>query len=124
MQLQSRHYKSSDETTGGFNEFSLDLNSNKKLLLTITTSKAGEQNEAGSVWENKTQSITGTWNTDNEKIICSFDKPKSSIDSIFIDTDWKDAFTKKELVTFSQKLDTAYIYGFPCQLNNDTLKLN
>ncbi len=113
--LPERHYKSTDETTGGFNDFSLDLNSNKKLTLTIRTSIVVEENEAGTVWERPTKIVAGNWDRKNENIICSFNEPKSSIDSIFLNTDWRDIIDKS-IVTFSQNADTAFIYGIPCTL--------
>jgi hypothetical protein len=110
--LSERQYKSTDEVTGGFNNFSLALHSNGKLELTIKTSVAVEEKEAGTEWEPKTRTVTGKWNLKNEIINYSIDEPESSLDSIFVDTDFN--FSNKPIIAFSQKLDTAYIYGIPC----------
>lgn len=110
--LSERHYKSTDEVTGGFNNFSLDLNSNGKLELTIEVSIQVKQSEAGEEWETNSKTVTGKWDIKNERIDYAFDEPKSSIDSIFVNTNFGNI--DKPLITFSQKLDTAYIYGIPC----------
>lgn len=111
--LLERHYKSQDEATGGFNIFSLDLYSNGKLELTIETSIVVEEKETGTVWETQSKKVMGKWDIQNEVLNCSLDEPKTSIDSIFINTDFSN-FTNKSLLAFSQKSDTAYIYGIPC----------
>lgn len=111
--LPERHYKSIDEATGGFNKFLLDLFSNGKLELTVETSIVIEQNEAGTIWEKKQKKITGKWSLLNETIRYSLDRPKSSIDSVFLNTDF-DYLLNNPIIRFSSKLDTAYIYGIPC----------
>lgn len=115
--LKERHYKSSDEVTGGFNDFSLDLFSNGTLRLTIETSVVIEEKETGTIWETKPKIVTGRWYLIDKRFNYMFDESESSIDSIFINTDFID-FIKKPILNFSQALDTVYIYGIPCLLTN------
>lgn len=113
--VSERHYQSSDAATGSFNKFSLDLNPNGKLKLIITTSKEVGDDVAGTSWETRDKTVKGKWEVQGEIITCLFDESKQSIDSVFIDTDFS-GFSDKALIVFSQKLDTAYIYGIPCVL--------
>ncbi len=113
--LLERHYKSIDEATGGLYYFSLDLNSDKKLVLTLKAYTQVKQSKAGEQWESICKDITGKWDIKDKTVIYSFDKLKSSIDSIFILTEFGNI--EKPILSFSQKLDTAYIYGIPCIIN-------
>ena len=113
--LTEKHYKSTDEITGGFNNFSLDLFPSGTLRLTIETSFVIEENDTGIIWETKPKTVTGNWYLKDQKIIFSFDEPNTSIDSIFINTDFID-FINNPILEFSQEFDTAYIYGIPCLL--------
>ncbi len=117
LDLTERHYKSTDETTGGFNNFSLDLFSDGKLRLTINTSIFIEEKETGAIWQTKSKTVTGSWDMKDERISYTIDELKASIDSIFIDSDFSNMI-KYPLLTFSSALDTAYIYGIPCLLKN------
>ena len=112
--LSERHYKSTDEATGGFYIFSLDLFYNGKLELTLEVSIQAKQSEEGEEWETSRKHVTGKWNRKDETITYSFDESKPSIDSIFINTDFSNI--NKPVITFSQKYDTAYVYGIPCVL--------
>jgi hypothetical protein len=118
--LPESHYKSTDEATGGFNDFSLDLFSDGTFSLMIETSVLIEEKGTGSVWETKPKKVKGTWKMKDEKINYSFEEPKSSIDSVFFNTDFYD-FIKKPILSFSQKLDTAYVYGIPCAIINSNV---
>lgn len=113
--LQERHYKSIDESTGGLYYFSLDLNSDKKLVLKLKVYTQVKQSEAGEEWESICKDVTGKWDIKDKSVIYTFDKLKSSIDSIFIKTEFGNI--DKPILSFSQKLDTAYIYGIPCLIN-------
>lgn len=115
--LPTRHYKSLDNVTGGFNDFSLDLFSDGKLALIIKTSKAVHETDSGTTWEIITKTVNGTWNINNKKINYSLDKPESSVDSVFINTGFNE-FMSRPILIFSQKQDTAFIYGLPCILTN------
>ena len=117
LDLPERHYKSTDETTGGFNDFALDLLSDGTLRLTITTSIFIEEKETGTIWQTKSKTVTGNWDMKDERINYTIDEPKVSIDSIFRDSDFAD-FIQYPLLTFSPTLDTAYIYGISCLLTN------
>jgi len=112
----SRYYRSPVEATGGFYSFSLELKSDRKLELSIEVSIQVTQSEEGEVWESNSKNITGKWVLNNKQINCSFDEPKSDIDSIFINTEFNNI--DKPVVVFSQNLDTAFIYGIPCLLKN------
>ncbi len=114
--LPERHYKSLDEATGGFNEFYLELNSNQELILQIESSKTVSITDTGNIIESRAKTVTGKWTMSNSHINCTFNESKFAIDSFFIDTDFNDTFVKKQLIKFSPKLDTAYIYGIPCKL--------
>ena len=111
-----RHYKSLDEATGGFHKFYLILNSNQELILQIESSKTVAITDTGNIIESRSKTVRGKWVMNNSQINCKFNDTKSSIDSFFIDTDFNDNFVKKQLIKFSTKLDTAYIYGIPCEL--------
>ena len=65
QELSSKHYKSQDEITGGFNDFQLDLESNGDLRLQITTSKEVSQDTTGVIWETMTNSAYGKWRLSN-----------------------------------------------------------
>jgi hypothetical protein len=111
------HYESLDDFTGGFCNFSLDLNSNGRLFLRI---EAAETPDSGLTFFYPVKNVTGKWKTKNSSIDCTFDDTRSSIDSFFIKTDYKDQFFDSKIVTFSQKLDTAFIFGIPCVLVNSS----
>ena len=113
-----RYYKSLDIATGGFNNFSLNLKSNGQFELYICSAKTITVTDSGNTVEMPTKTITGKWTIKNKIIDFKFDKPKSSIDNFFIDTDSKEIFKNKQLLIFSQRLDTAYIYGIPCILTD------
>lgn len=112
QKLPEKNYLSLDEATGGFYNFSLSLHNTGKLELTMQFLSAIEQNDPGTEWKPTTQFITGKWNIENGKINYFFDEVKPSMDSLLKITDFD--FTKKAVLVFSDKLDTAYIYGIPC----------
>jgi hypothetical protein len=111
----SRDYASLDKFTGGFNDFSLHLDSNGSLKLTLSTSILENENDSGSTWSSRTKIVLGRWELKNSKIEFSFKKSKAEIDSTFINTDWEYLKLKSTLI-FSNNLDTAYVYGVPCIL--------
>ena len=103
----------------------MDLESNGDLRLQITTSKEVSQDTTGVIWETMTNSAYGKWRLSNGFINYSFNDSKSAIDSFFIQTDWFDNFHDKPLLSFSKKLDTAFIYSLPCILTEcETVILN
>ena len=110
----SRVYTSPVEATGGFFNFSLNLKPDGNLDLTIEISVQVKQSQSGEIWESHNESVKGIWILKNKSIQCSFNKSKSSIDSIFYNTEFGNL--DKPLLSFSQKLDTAFIYGIPCIL--------
>jgi hypothetical protein len=110
----ARFYKSSDEVTGGFYDFSLDLKSNGTLKLDIKVSTHVKQSVSGIEWQSNSSTITGKWFIDRKTIKYILDKPETYIDSIFLTTDFNFKNGGKSLITFSSKFDTAYIYGVPC----------
>lgn len=112
--LSERYYKSSDEVTGGFNDFSLFLHSDGKLILTIKTAIAEAQQETGTQWAIKTKTVEGEWQIKNNIINYSIVHPLST-DSIFTNLNLN--FANKPILSFSPKLDTAYVYGIPCALS-------
>lgn len=113
----SRHYESPNEFTGGFCNFSLDLNSNGRLFLRI---EAVETPDSGLTFFNQVKNVTGKWIIKNSSIDCIFNDTRSSIDSFFIKTDYKDQFIESKILAFSQKFDTAFIFGIPCILENNS----
>jgi hypothetical protein len=123
LYAQTKYYKIIDEASSGFNDFSLILKPNNKTILTLKTSKTADQNESGTVWEESTEIVTGNWKIKNNKIICSFDKPKSSIDSFFHNSIFE-GFINKPLIVFSKNSDTVYIYGIPCIRLKDPLEID
>jgi hypothetical protein len=110
-----RDYQSIDLNTGGFNNFSLHLDSKGILKLVLTTSTPDKEDNDGSTWSSKSQIIYGKWNLNDEKIEFSLEKSKSEIDKLFNGTDWKE-LAKYPVLTFSHSSDTAYIYSIPCVL--------
>jgi len=114
--LKERHYKSMDVATGGFTDYSLDLNTNGSLLLSLTFSKIIDEDSTQFVENLPTKSVTGKWILKNNEIMCKFNDSKSVLDSIFFDIETRKENTKKQIVTFSKKLDTAFIYEIPCIL--------
>lgn len=114
--MPSRIYKSSDEVTGGFYNFSLNLKGNGLLELDIKTSKQTKQSQAGVEWESNENMLSGRWFKDNKTIKYVLDKPNSFIDSIFLDTDFNFNSSKRPVISFSSKIDTAFIYGIPCAI--------
>ncbi|MEO0156976.1 MAG: hypothetical protein ABIL07_07670 [candidate division WOR-3 bacterium] len=116
-----RFYKSSDEVTGGFYCFSLDLKSDRTFKLNVEVTKQVKQSESGVEWESSNSIIiTGKWFFHRKMIKCIFDKQESYIDSIFLTTDFNIISAKKRpIISFSSKFDTAYIFGIPCLANEN-----
>jgi len=112
--LPERIYVSSDEVTGGFYKFSLELKSDGRVDLDLIVSIAEEQDKSGVEWESYNNKISGKWSMDGKSIKCILDKPKTSIDSIFIGSTFN--YINKPVISFSSQMDTAYIYGIPCPL--------
>lgn len=108
-------YVSSDNVTGGFNEFILKLDSLGFVELSINSSELAGETDAGSIWNGRQFTANGWWYLDKNKIRIQFQKSKNSIDSIFKGTEWEHLIDKP-LIEFSENNDTAYIYGFPCLL--------
>ncbi|MEI6697354.1 MAG: hypothetical protein WCO13_14970 [Bacteroidota bacterium] len=105
------HYKSQDEITGGFSDFKLDLESTGKLKLSIKLANNESNNEAGGLISFKERIISGNWSYNDNKINYSLFQTQSFIDSIANEM----GINKKiKLLTFSKKLDTAFIYEIPC----------
>lgn len=125
LDFSGGYYKSPVELTGGFHEFALDLKSNGNLELSMELSRTIYSTEAGTFLESSTKTVTGNWSIKNKRIYCTFNEPKSSIDNFLDSSDFKGAFFGKQLVTFSNKLDTAIIYGVPCILTDcETTRLH
>ena len=105
------HFKSQDELTGGFSDYQLDLYSDNKLKLKIEFSKEDEYTDGGAIRSSIKEELTGAWHLKNNTINYKFDQRKSFIDSIVNEI----RFNKKDsILRFSNKLDTAYIFGIPC----------
>lgn len=113
--LTERHYKSDENVTGGFNNFSLDLKASGNLVLTIETFVAADRNLAGTIFEPKTKKVTGEWDEKKGIIIYTFNEPKFTIDSVFINTNYSE-LTTNPVLKFSDKLDTVFVYGIPCKI--------
>ena len=111
--LATRHFKSPEKFTGGFNNFELNLDKNGHLELFIETSIEKSQNNAGTVWELRQKKVNGSWTLKNNTIKCEFDEAKTSIDSVFMNSAFT-LLTKEELIRFNKKRDTVFIYGIPC----------
>jgi hypothetical protein len=118
--LPARFYKSPDEVTGGFYDFSLDLKSDGKFKLEIGVSILVKQSESGVEWTTDGKTVTGNWSIKRGSINCKLDEPKSSVDSIFKNTTFSNV--EKPVIVFSSKLDTAYIYGIPCVISEKPAK--
>lgn len=110
--LTTRLYKNSEETTGGFCDFYLELSKDGILNMNVLYFKDVDQTDAGTVWQPNNQTFSGKWFKDKKSIKYVFDNPKSYIDSLFFDSDFIN--TNKPLLYFSPNIDTAYIYGIPC----------
>ena len=132
----SKHYKSLDEFTGGYNDFLLDLESNGDLRLFIKSYKTVSDSAIGNSAESRSKVLTGKWGLNNGFVDYSLNESRSAIDSFYLDTDFANTFNDKHRLTFSLKLDTAYIFGIPCIITgceteilstnnqyNDTLKV-
>ncbi len=113
--LKERHYESRDESTGGLYYFSLDLKSNKKLILKLKAYTQVKQSESGEEWESISKHVTGKWEIKNMKVMYTLDESKSSIDSIFYNTEFGNI--DKPILSFSAQFDTAFIYGIPCSIS-------
>jgi hypothetical protein len=111
--LKPRNYKSLDLFTGGYNQFELHLKSDAKFEMILQTSRSIPSESPGDTWTEMSKTENGTWSIRNNKIDCRFMNKKSSIDSLFDNSDFKD-FKEKDLLSFSINLDTAFIYGIPC----------
>jgi len=108
----TRLYINSEETTGGFCDFSLKLNKNGTFNLNVLYFSEVEQTEAGTIWQPNNETLTGKWYKNKKSIKYVFDKPKTYIDSLFFDSGFIDI--DKPILTFSSNIDTVYIYGIPC----------
>jgi uncharacterized protein YegP (UPF0339 family) len=115
--LKTRSYKSLDLFTGGFNQFELYLKSDGKFEMILQTSRSIVSDSNGDTWTEISKNEKGTWSIRKNKISCTFINNKSSIDSLFENSDFRD-FQEKDLLKFSLDLDTAYIYGIPCLLED------
>lgn len=125
QELSSKHYKSQDEITGGFNDFYLDLESNGTLRLLMNSSELVSQDSSGVIWEKITKLVSGKWYLDNGAIKYSFNESKATIDSFFVHTDWYSTFHDKPILSFSKMLDTAFVFSLPCILTEcETVILN
>lgn len=113
--LTSMHFGSLDEYTGGFKDYSLDLDSNGKLLLTVIVFLPDTINEKGTEWVSNSKIFTGKWWIKNKHIRLTINEPKDTNDLIFNNPDY-DFLKKKPTIQFSNTQDTAYIYGIPCIL--------
>ena len=111
--IKPRHYKSLDKFTGGFNTFELFLKENGELELIISTSKCIESDQPRDPWSVSSKNVKGKWIFQNGKIICDFSPKKTSIDSVFDNSDFSE-LKQKDLLSFSKDMDTAYIYSVPC----------
>jgi hypothetical protein len=111
--LTEQHYKSTDNLTGGFNDFSLDLYSDGKLVLTVTTSVNTQESYSGVIRETFTKKVNGKWSIKNNRINYVLYTPKSSVDSIFLNSDFNELMSR-QLIEFNQNRDTVWIYGIPC----------
>ena len=113
-----RNYQSLDVFTGGYNDFQLDLKSNGSLNLLIKATQTNSNTESGNIEVDTSMNVTGKWKITNSRIVCTFDYPRSSIDSFFIKADFTNTFFDRQIVTFSPNLDTAFIFGIPSILIN------
>ncbi|MCK6612472.1 MAG: hypothetical protein L6Q78_15705 [Bacteroidia bacterium] len=113
-QNEGRFYKSTDEVTGGFADFSLTLQPNNELELNIELASQVDENEAGSVVINKKKNVKGKWTLENDIFSYNLDESKASIDSFFQNTAY-DYLIKSPPIQIFWKTDTAYIYGIPCK---------
>jgi hypothetical protein len=111
--IKPRHYKSLDEFTGGFNTFELFLKENGELELIVNTSKSAESDQSGEIWSVSTKTFQGKWIYKSGRIAYDIFTNKSSIDSVFENSDFSE-LKQSELLSFSKNMDTAYIYGVPC----------
>lgn len=112
--LETRHYQSLVDSSG-YNQFDLRLSKNGKLELRIMTSRAIPSESIGDSWTEYIDTTRGLWSFKNNKINCIFFDTKSDIDKVFDNSDFKE-FKNRELLFFSNDMDTAYIYGIPCTL--------
>ncbi len=115
-QLTERLYESKDETTGGFNKYSLDLKSNGKLALKLESSKTITLTDSTSQIENLRKTVLGKWSVGNNVINYSLNDSISSIDSFWVKTDFASNIGIHNCISFTSKLDTAIIYGIPCSM--------
>ena len=110
---KDRQYVSLDYYTGGFINFNLILEKNGDLRLLIETFIAIEENDSGTSWKTRKKEVNGNWKGEKGKIRCDFIVNKNSMDSIFLNTNFEE-ITSRELIRFNSKMDTVFIYGFPC----------
>lgn len=116
-ELKTRSYKSLDFFTGGFNQFELHLKSDGKFEMTLQTSRSIISDSDGDTWTQISKTERGFWSIRKNIISCTFINNKTSIDSLFENSDFRD-FQEKHLLRFSSDLDTAYIYGIPCLIED------
>lgn len=116
IQLTERHFKNSDQTSGGFLDVKLDLNPDKTLRLTRTEQKVVNENEAGTGYEAVTTSTFGTWTESNNRLLCNFKESEDFVKDAFFKSGFKTngIFQNQNQIILPTSADTIYIYGQPC----------
>ena len=112
--LSTRLYNSSEDVTGGFYDFSLELKKDGELKLNIRTFNQVSQSDTGEVWQSNNKTLSGKWFKDKKSIKYIFDKPKPYIYSLFFNNGFINV--NESVLIFSPNIDTAFIYGIPCAL--------
>jgi len=118
QKLPSKLYKTTDEMTGGFNSFVLDLRPNGKLEMQLLTSKTLSVTENGNIVETPKLIINGNWTLKDKKIIFKINSSRQSIDSFIVNSDFANTFKDKQFLLLSNNQDTAYIFGIPALLTD------
>lgn len=117
-----KHYKNSDETSGGFIDVQLDLNADRTINLLRVDQNVVSENEAGTSYEPETLSVAGTWDLDGDKIYCDIKESEEFVSNAFFKSDFKtkDLMQNYNQIVFPVTTDTIYIYGQPCILTKTT----
>ncbi len=116
--LEERLYMSDKSVTGGFINIILDLESNGDLFLTFETFSSEKCNLPGTSFVSQNITIKGNWDEINGILSFTFEKAKTSIDSLFLNTDYAD-LVENSILRFTPDSDTAFVFGIPCILHPD-----
>ena len=123
--LTEKHFLTSDNTTGGFLDISLDLNKDNTLVLLKIDQKVVSHNDAGSTYiPDTTVLVSGKWTSSKGKIYCEINETQKFVTDAFLKSNFKtkDININDNKISFPLSADTLYIYGQPCVATKTTTR--